>query len=259
VLRRLAPVMVVMLVVLSACKGAAALTDPKEIITKGLEATTNLKSFHVSLALSGTFKAPGSGGSFKLDSTTLEADVDIPGKQAHLTFAVPAFLGLTGEVLVIGQDLYLKTSMTGDKWSHQTNSITGGSAAPSASLDTASMVKDVKDFLAKDGVVTKKLADVACGDRQCYQVSVSVPSSLMNDAGAVASMDPSTIFGDALVLNLLFDQEKLYLTEISTDVASDTVGTFSVTLRFSKFDESVTLTAPPSADVTEGELTLPGM
>jgi hypothetical protein len=255
--------LIVMVAVLAACQGTPALSDPGDIIAQGLDATANLKSFHVSLALDGSFTMPGSGGSFKLDSTSLEADVDIDAEQAHLTLAVPAFLGLTAEVLLIGQDLYVKTSMTGDKWSHQTNNITGGSAsppaAPSASFDTAAMIQKVKDFLAKDGVVTTKLADVACGDRQCYQVSVSVPSSLMSEGGAVASLDPSTIFGETLVLNLLFDREKLWLTELSTDVASDTVGTFSATLSFSKFDEAVDLSPPPDAEVTEGEFTLPGM
>ena len=72
-------------------------------------------------------------------------------------------------------------------------------------------------------------------------------------------MDPSTVFGDALVLNLLFDREKLWLTELSTDVASDEMGTFSVTLSFSNFDEDVTLSPPPDAEVTEGEFVLPGM
>lgn len=258
-LRRLAPAMVVMLAVLAACQGTPALTDPTDIITQGLEATTSLKSFHVSLGLDGSFTMPQTGGSVDLKSTSLDADVDIGGKRAHLTFGIPAFLGLSGDVLLIGKDLWVKTSIGGDKYSHMSTDFAGASFEPSASLDTASMVKKVKDFLAKDGVETKKLADVACGDRQCYQVSVSIPSSLMSDAGAVASLDPSTIFGEALVLNLLFDREKLWLTELSTDVASDSLGTFNVTLSFSNFDEDVTVSPPPDAEVTEGEFTIPGM
>ncbi len=257
-LRRLAPAMF-MLAVLAACQTTPALTDPTDIITQGLEATTSLKSFHVSLALDGSFNMSPTGGSVDLSETSLEADVDIDGKQARLTFAVPALLGLSGDVLLIGSDLWVKTSMGGDLYSHMSADITGASFEPSASLDTASMVQEVEDFLAKDGVVTTKLADVACGSRQCYQVSVSIPSSLMEEAGAVASLDPSTVFGDALVLNLLFDREKLWLTELSTDVASDELGTFSVTLSFSNFDEAVTLSPPPDAEVTEGEFVMPGM
>jgi hypothetical protein len=257
VLRRLTPVLVVMLAVLAACQAKPALTSPTDIITQGLEATADLNSFHMSLAVDGTFSMPdSSGGSFKLDGTSLEADVDIAAKNVHLIFGVPALLGLSGELLVIGQDVYVKTSLTGDKWSHQTSDVTG-SASPAESFDPASIVDNVGDFLLKDGVVTTKLADVACGDRQCYQVSVSIPPDQMADAGAVASLDPGAIFGDALVLNLLFDREKGWLTEVSTDVASDSIGTFSATLSFSNFDEAVTLSAPPSAEVTEGEFNLP--
>jgi hypothetical protein len=81
----------------------------------------------------------------------------------------------------------------------------------------------------------------------------------MNEAGAVASMDPSSIFGDALVINLLFDREKLWLTEASTSIDSQTVGKISATLSFSNFDEAVEFSPPPSPDVTEGEFTIPGM
>jgi len=204
VLRRLTPVLGAVLVLAAACQSTPAITDPAAIVTQGLDATANLKSLHMSLALSGTFNVPNSGGSFNLDSTSLEADIDVAAKNVHLTFGVPAFLGLTGDVVVIGKDVWVKTSMTGTKWSHQTTSLTG-SASPAASavesLDPQAMIAKVNEFLKKPGVVTKKLADVDCGDRKCYQVSVSVPSSLMSSAAAVASFDPSTVFGDALVLS----------------------------------------------------------
>jgi hypothetical protein len=260
VLRRLAPILVVTLSVLAACQSTPAIADPGEIIGQGLEATANLKSLHVSLALEGSFTVPDGGGTFSLDSTSLEADVDIAAKNLRATLAVPAFLGLKADLIVIGQDVWYRTSMGGTKWFHQANDMMGSPLPiPTASLDTQAMIDKVKEALATEGVVTKKLADVACGDRQCYQISVSVPSTLMNEAGAVASMDPSSIFGDALVINLLFDREKLWLTEASTSIDSETVGTISATLSFSNFDEAVEFSPPPSPDVTEGEFTIPGM
>ena len=259
-LRRFAPILVAVLAVSSACQGTPAITDPVEIITQGLEATADLNSLHMSLALDGSFTVPDGGGSFSLDATSLEADVDIAAKHAHVTFAVPAFLGLSGDIVVIGDDVWIKTSMTGTKWSHQTNDMLS-SAAPSPSVDLQEAIDKVSEFLAKEGVVTTKLADVACGDRQCYQVSVKVPSDLMAEESAnpIASIDPATIFGDAVELNLLFDREKLWLTEASTSVESDTVGSFTATLSFSNLDEAVTVSPPPSAEVTEGEFTIPGM
>jgi hypothetical protein len=121
------------------------------------------------------------------------------------------------------------------------------------------MIDDIREFLAKEGVVTTKKDDIACGERQCYRVQVSIPPELMTDAdAATSSFDPSTLFGDALVLDLLFDREELWLTEIATSVDSEAVGTFSGTITFSAFNEDVTVSPPPSADVTEGEIPLPG-
>jgi len=258
-LRRFAPILVAVLAVLAACQSAPAVTDPLDIITQGLDATANLKSLHLSLALDGTLNVPEGGGSFGLDSTSLEADVDIAAKSVRANLAVPAFLGLTADLIVIGQDTWVRTSLTGTKWSHQTNDVLG-SPGPSASPDLQVMIDKVREFLKKDGVVIKKLADVACGDRQCYQVSVSIPSNLMADeAGAVASLDPSTIFGEALEVNLLFDREKLWLTELSTSVDNETTGKISATVSFSNFDEAVDFSPPPSPDVTEGEVPIPGM
>lgn len=254
--RRFAPVMLAVLALLAACQSSPSITDPVDIITQGLDATADLKSLHISLELDGSFSVPDGGGTFNLDSTSLEADVDIEAKSLRASLAVPAFLGLTADVILIGQDVWFRTSMGGTKWFHQTNDVMG-SPSPSASLDPRVMIDQVKEALTKEGVVTKKLADVACGDRQCYQVSVTVPSALMNDAGAVASLDPSTIFGDAGVINLLFDREKLWLTEVSTSVDSETLGTISATLSFSNFDEAVDFSPPPSPDVTEGEFTIP--
>lgn len=253
-LRRLAPVLVAMVAVLAACQGTPALSDPKEIVTSGLDATANLKSFHVSLAVNGTVSMPDSGGSFALTGTTFEADIDVDGKLVSATFAVPALLGLSGELRVIDQDVYFKTTMTGTMWSH---SSTDASASASPVPDVQSMIDEVRTFLEKDGVETTKLDDVDCGDRKCYQIEVTIPSDLMSDGAAVASMAPSDVFGDALVLTLLFDREKLWLTEVSTSISSGSVGTLDATFTFSAFDEAVTVSPPPSADVTQGEFTLP--
>lgn len=263
-LRRLAPALIVMLAVLAACQGTPALTDPADIIAQGFDATADLKTFHVSVAVDGTVTMPETGGTFSLEGTTLEADIDIEGEQLSFSFAVPAMMGLNGDLRIIGQDLWVKVSMLGTKWQHMDlgEFLPGASAAPSAvaSPDIQAMIDQVRDFLAKEGVVTTKEEDVNCGDRKCYHVQVTIPPEVMTDAGtdAVPSFDPSTIFGDALVLDLLFDRENLWLTEVATSIDSEEAGTFSARVTFSAFDAEVTVSPPPLADVTEGEFTLPG-
>lgn len=259
-LRRLTPVLVVMAFVLAACQGNPALSDPKEIVTSGFDATAELKSFHVSLALDGSFSMPDSGGTFALTGTTFEADVDLENSLVGATFAVPAMLGLSGELRVIDSDLYFKTSMTGTMWSHMgADSTASASPAP----DVSSMIDEIRAFLEKEGVETAKLDDVDCGERTCYHIQLTIPAELMNeaepgaDASMLPSMDPAAIFGEALVLDLLFDREKSWLTEVSTSVTSESVGTFNATFTFSAFDEPVTVSPPPSDEVTEGDLTFP--
>ena len=79
--------------VLAACGSATpALSDPREIVTKGISATTDAKSFHMSASVDGSVTMPDSGGTFALDGTSLEADFDIEGAATHMTFAVPALL-----------------------------------------------------------------------------------------------------------------------------------------------------------------------
>lgn len=67
-------------------------------------------------------------------------------------------------------------------------------------------------------------------------------------------IDPTEALAEALVLNLRFDRESLWLTEVATAVDSESMGTFSARLTFSGFDEAMTVSPPPSDQVTEGEL-----
>ena len=111
--------------VLSACGGGApALSDPKEILTKAVEALQKAKTVHLALGVDGSVNVDltGSGTptALKLDGTKIEGDLDIANKATHITLSVPAFLGLTGDVITTGGTTYTKTSMTGDKYSKST-------------------------------------------------------------------------------------------------------------------------------------------
>ena len=73
--RRLIPALVMAAIVLAACSGST-LSDPKEIVAQGLDATGNLTSFHLVIALDG--KLPqASGTSIGLTGATVEGDVAV--------------------------------------------------------------------------------------------------------------------------------------------------------------------------------------
>ena len=258
VFRRLIPIFAASALLLAACGQSAPPTpalDANQIITKGLEATTKLQSLHLDVALDGQLTLPQLGG-VRLSDSTLGGDLDLARKLAHLTFSLPKLFGLAGEVIVTGPATYIKTTLTGAKWQKQDNT-TGGSI-PEVQ-DPTKALAELGTFLKKDGVEARKLADAKCGDANCYQVELTIPSALLDGAAVSAGTSASEVIGDALVLNLQFDREKLYLTTVSTSIDNAQAGTFSATISLSGFDQPVTISEPPASDVeaSGGGFTLP--
>jgi hypothetical protein len=235
-------------VVLAACGSQVpALTDAKEIISQGLQATSEAKSLHLDVTVTGDVTIPESGGSFNLDGTTAGGDFDIANDRIRLTFEVPAIFGLTGEALQIGTDSYVRTSLTGPKY---VKSTVEDSSVP---VDPDKAFAEVENFLNKEGVVSEKLDDVTCGDGTCYVVRLTIPSSLLAEAGTSSDFDPSVI-GESLVVNLQFDREDLRIRQAATDISAGEMGTLGLVVTFSKYDEAVEVSPPPSDEVTtEGD------
>lgn len=257
-LRRLLPLLVVAVGLLTACSPAApALTDPKEIISKGLEATANLKSFHMELTLDGTLTDPSSGSTFPLSNTSIQGDVDLADQKLAATFSV---MGFSGEARFLEGASYLKVSLTGPKWvkSDVTPSASGD---PTAALgDLKAAINELRTFLDRDGVDSRLLDEATCNDRACYHVKVDLSPELLDAAAAEAgqsSMAPSALLPDGLALDLFFDREKLYLSRVAIDLSGSQLGDLTAALAFTKFDEAVTIEAPPSDEVTEGSGGLP--
>ncbi len=246
VFRRLSPAVLLLTIAVAACGGQGpALTDPKEIITQGMRATSEATSLHLDMAVSGSFTIPTTGGTFNLDNTTAAGDFDIANETARLTFAIPSMFGLSGELIQVGSDSYVKTSATGAQYMKSTVEDSG------VPMDPDQAFAQVEGFLDEEGVVSEKLDDVSCGDRQCYAVRLTIPSALLASAGDAAGVDPGDFLGEALVLDLQFDRENLRLRQVTTDIDAAGVGTFGLLLTFSNYDASVEVSPPPDDLVTE--------
>jgi hypothetical protein len=248
VLHRLMPAAVLLVAMaISACGSAGpALTDPDEIIAEGLAATGQATSLHLAVAVTGSVTIPQTGGTFNLEGTTAAGDFDIANDRARLTFKVPAFLSLSGEVIQVGTDSFVKTSLTGDLYTKSTTSDTG------VPVDPAAAIGQVGAFLDKDGVQAEKLDDVSCGDGDCYAVRLTIPSSLLGSAGNAAGVDASQFLGETVVIDLQFDRETLRLTQVSSDIDAGDAGTFGVVLTISGYNAAVEVRPPPSDQVTKG-------
>jgi len=228
--------------VLAACGAAAKpdLTDPAEIVTKAVAALQQAKTVHLAATVDGTLTADLTGtgiGELKLTGTTLEGDLDLAGSNVHLTASVPAFLGLSADIIQVGADTYTKISLAGPKYAKST-STTGSPTDPTTAL------KQVQEFLAKPEVSPTKKDDAACGSKKCYQVEINLT------ADELKTLMPGTDVGDAtLVVTLLIEKDTLYLTSATALLKGTTVGEVTLTLTLSDWDKPVTITAPPADQV----------
>lgn len=242
-------------IVVSACGAAAApaLTDPKEIVTAAIRTSQTAKTVHVEATLDGSINADLSGtgapgANVALTGTTASADVDITAGNAHATFSVPAFLGLTGELIQIGGTSYFKTSLTGDRYQSQK----AADSLPVNPGDTKSLIDNVGELLSKPGVDPVKGDDVACGSTQCYTVKIELTPEELNALGAggpAASQLPIDLSAASLNLTIRVEKDSNRLAGIAATIAMGDQGSLSFDLALSKWDQPVSVSAPPADQV----------
>ena len=229
---------------LGACGGGnngPTLSDPKEIITKAVEAMQKAKTVHIEATVDGTLKpgilgGPGAGD-ITLAGTTLSGDVDFSNKNIHLAAGVPAMLGLTADVIVIGPDTYTKISLSGTKY---VKSLTGASTP----ADPANAIAELKTFLDKPEIGPAKKNDASCGSKSCYVVEIELSSAELK------TLIPDTDLGDATItLSIKVEKDTLYPVALNVAARGSTIGDLTLKVTLSAWDKSVTITAPPAGQV----------
>jgi hypothetical protein len=242
------------LILLSACGGATASvrTDPKDILTAAVKTAQTAKSVHVEATVDGTLSldltGSGTNTPFSLTGTIATADVDIVKQATHATFAVPALLGLSGDLIVVDGKAYLKSTLTGAQYV-ETDDVTGDLPVdPTKPLD---LVSEVNDVLAKPGVDPTKGDDVACGGKQCYTVTIELTPLELASLGATSATATLPINASDATLSLLFRVEKDtdHLAGLTASLASPTQGTLKADIVLSKWDDAVTVAAPPADQI----------
>ena len=234
--------LVVAALVLGACgAGTPAITDPKEILTKAVAAMQEAKSVHLEVTVEGTLTADligtGQASEMSLAGTSLTADLDLANDNAHITAVVPAFLGLTADIIVVGSDTYTKISLAGDKYEKSTTD-------PGEATDPNAVLKEIADFLDKPEVAPTKKDDATCGSRSCYQVVINLT------ADDLKTLMPDQDIGDATVVATIFvEKDTLRPVSATVTISGATVGELTLKIAMSEWDKSVTITAPPADQV----------
>ena len=237
-------------IALGACNSTPAIADPGEILAKALDAIQDAKTVHLTASLEGQFKLDltgmGGGGAIDFTGTSLEGDVDLENTKAKLTFAVPALLGLTGEVIAIDGASYIKTSMTGALYMKSE----GTDSLPVDPTDTEATIAEIKAFLEKPEISPTKGNDVDCNGEKCYSVTIQLSAAeiaSLSSPAPLASMDPNA----NLDLTILVEKDSVKLHKITAAVAGGEDGSLTVALTFTNWDAGVTIDAPPDDQVTE--------
>lgn len=240
--------------VMAACNGtsnAPVLTDPTAIVTAALTSAESARSVHLELAASGTATVPlpiagSSGTPIDLTGTTASADVDLAKSAAKVTFSVPAMLGFAGELIAVDGKMYVKTTLTGPQY--QETDMSGSVPSPS---QAPGLIDNLGDLLLKQGVVLVKGDDVACGSKQCYTVTTDLDPSTVaaNASGSIAGV-PIDLSGATVKLTLHVEKDlPNHLAGVTADVTTPSNGSATIDLTFSKWDEPVSITAPPADQI----------
>lgn len=243
---------------------APTLTDPREILAAAVTTTSTAKTVRIDGSADGTvgldlagFDAPTA---YELTGTTVSADLDIETGGARATFSAPGLLGLTGEVIALDGTSYLKTNLTGSLY-RVLDGDAAGVPEPSGAA-RATILKDITELLARPELQPVKADDVACGSTTCYRVEIALSPADLARMGARSLETPDILpvpiplpdLATATIdLTILVAKDTTRLAGLTADADFGANGAAVVDLTFSKWDEAVSISAPPPDQVAPAD------
>jgi len=263
-LSRLAGIVIVALVV-AACQTAPtapALTDPRAILAAAVTTAGAASSVRIDATADGTAALDlgfGAPSDVDLSGTTVSADLDLEAGDARATFSAPNLMGITGELITVDGTSYVKTSLTGPRYLVQPG--TDPDLLAPSGVSRTTILKDLTDFLANPALDPVKGEDVACGNTTCYRVEISLTpdelaalgaGDLETPAGLPIPIPIPDLSAATVDLSVLVAKDTTRLTgiEASVDLGGG-AGTATADVTFSKWDEDVSISAPPADQVTQ--------
>ncbi len=236
------------------------LDDPVDILVAGMSAAEAATSVHVDTTMEGSVPfdladlmggmepdLPDDGGSLDLTGSVVGADLDREAEAARITFTLPSFLSATGEILVVEETAYVRTSLFGDAWYRfdESDMDGHGDAEPSASPEDPEAA--LREALAELPTPPERLADERCGDDDCYHVRVVMEPGVDDELGTMAPDWEGT--GTADVWIRKSDQ---LVSQVVLSAAGDDTD-FKVTMTFGDWGRAFDIQAPPADQVLDGD------
>ncbi len=226
-----------------------SLTDPSEILVGAAATLRTATSVHLDATVDGSVSVDltrtGTSASLNLAGTSLSGDVDLASRNAHISAAIPAFLGLTADVIVIGPDTWTKASLSGEKFQH---GETGTSDLPDPSV----LIDGLAAFLARPDIDPVKKDDAPCGATRCYVVEIAVAASELTSLvpAAFAGIVSNAALADArLVATVLVEKGSLRPASVSFRLNGDSLGDVRLDVGLRDWDRPVSISPPPADQV----------
>jgi hypothetical protein len=234
-------------------------TDADSILTRAITSSATITSLHLDLQVSGTVDLSklgtgASNGVSKLDGTTLTGDIDVTNKALDLKFNTPLMKGISGEIIVVNEILYYKTSLTGAKYTSKSlanAALPLPSASPGAlaSLSLDSAIAQLRQSLTDAGVTVQMVGVEPIAGQDAYHFVLTLPLDKIN-----AALAGQTTTSAKLKLTSASADFWLYTKDLTmAQVVFKAVGsasTLNLTMTLSNYGTPVTITAPPASQVT---------
>jgi hypothetical protein len=262
-MRRFVPTLLAALaLVVGACQQSAPLlTDPNAILAAAASTTASATSVHIDAGADGTIELDlfgnGAGAAINLRGTTASADVDLAANELRATFSSPNLMGIAGEAIVVDGSVYLKSTLTGPNYVQTTIAQPGASSpAPSAAA-----LSGLADLLARADLQPVKGDNVPCAGGTCYTVVINLTAEQVAALGGPGTGGPipsaptipgvqlPDLSGATAELKFLVEQASTRLSGIDAVLHLGEVGDPHVTVTFTKWNEPVTIAAPPADQV----------
>ena len=257
---------ILLAVLLAACDSTAQtlprLDDPKEIVEEALRTTAELEFVHARVEA-------GADVMGESQRYTLEGDLNLVQREFHANVDLEgggAGVQQRAEILLVGTDMFTRTqdptlgAVRDDRW--QRIPIDAGSDPRNGIPATPAIAVALKGLLADPGITANLEGVKACGDRQCYHVTLTVDPEVtwraVNGAlvgappgGELGPVDPSV---PEITFDVLVDEATRRLMSLSTSVALQGQSVdLSATL--SNHDVEFDLVPPPPDQVVEMNVT----
>jgi hypothetical protein len=250
---------------LAACEGSTAealprLDDPKEIIEEALRTTAELEFVHARVEA-------GSGAAGQSQSYTIDGDLNLAQRELHANVDLAGGGGFQqrAEILLVGTDIFTRSeepnlgAVRDDRW--QRIPIDAGSDPRNGIPATPAIAVALKGLLADPGISANLVGVEACGDRQCYHVTLTVDpevtwravnGALLGQPGAgdIGPVDPAV---PEITFDVLVDEATRRLMSLSTSIEAQGQSVdLSATL--SNHDVKFDLVPPPPEQVVDANV-----